>query len=83
MSDMSDIQAQIDFLNDIKDVTEEFFAAKEAKKEDPERYEAAAHAFQERRSFWRAIHRLGGSSDEGAVQASPVEVKTELKGEVK
>lgn len=84
MSDMSDIQAQIDFLNDIKDVTEEFFAAKELRWEDPERYEAAKHAFQERRSFWRGVNRASGAPvEDGAVQASPVEVKAELKGEVK
>jgi hypothetical protein len=81
---MSNIQEQIDFLNDIKDVTEEFFAAKAVKREDPERYEAAVNAFQERRSFWRAINRLGAApAGDDTVQASSVDSKAEIKGEVK
>lgn len=81
---MSDIQEQIDFLNDIKDVTEEFFAAKAVKREDPERYEAAANALQQRRSFWRAIYRLGlSTAEDNTAQPSPVEVSAEIKGEVK
>lgn len=80
---MSSIQEQIDFLNDVKDVTEEFFAAKEVKREDPERYEAAVNALQERRSFWRAIHRLGASPAEDTVQPTPVDAKADIKGEVK
>lgn len=81
---MSDIQAQIDFLNDIKEVTEEFESAYKTRFEDPERWDTAKHAFQERRTFWRAISRLVNLPvEEGTVQASPVESKAEIKGEVK
>lgn len=78
---MSDIQAQIDFLNDIKEVTEEFDAAYEVRKEDPERWEAAKAAFQERRTFWRMVNHASDLSEEGAVKVSPVESRTEIKGE--
>jgi hypothetical protein len=81
---MSDIQAQIDFLNDIKDVTEEFNAAYETRTEDPERWYAAKHAYQERRTFWRMVNQTGlPSVDDSTVQASSVDIKSEIKGEVK
>lgn len=81
---MSDIQAQIDFLNDIKDVTEEFNAAYETRFEDPQRWDAAKHAYQERRTFWRMVNQSANlPAEEGTVQASSVDVKAEIKGEVK
>jgi hypothetical protein len=81
---MSDIQAQIDFLNDIKDVTEEFHAAYETRQSDPDRWEAAKAAYQARRTFWRAINRLSAAPvGDDTVQASSIDVKAEIKGEVK
>jgi hypothetical protein len=81
---MSDIQAQIDFLNDIKDVTEEFNAAYETRFEDPQRWDAAKHAYQERRTFWRMVNRSANLPvGDDTTQPSSVEVAAEIKGEVK
>ena len=80
---IEDIEAQIEFLNDIKDVTVEFEAAYENRDSDPERWEAAKAAFQERRSFWRSVRNNTVMDDNGTlVQPSPVNSLTAIKGEV-
>lgn len=55
---MSDIKDQIQMLHEIDELQSEFDAAYDTRREDPERWDAAKHAFQAKRTFWKSIREL-------------------------
>lgn len=67
MSELDKIKAEGAFYAEIGPLQEEFEAAREVKKEDPERWYEAKQAFEEKRTYWRsigeAIHALAAADD--------------------
>lgn len=55
MSELDKIKAEGAFYAEIGPLQEEFEAAREVKKEDPERWYEAKQAFEDKRTYWRAI----------------------------
>lgn len=78
---MSNIREQIAFLEEVADLEEEFNAAYETRKEDPERWDAAKHAYQAARSNWRGVFRAFNPTGDGStVVAGATESATEIHG---
>lgn len=74
--ELDKIKADMAFYAEVGPLQEEFEAARESKKDDPERWHNAKQAFEEKRTYWRQVGEAVNvsavaSADSGDVVITP------------